>query len=196
MKRILLTALFLLAINVGGISAFAETQTIWATGSFDVSDIFSLEFYTEPNKVLYSTAVPFTDMLPTTTHALADYRVPYDGKSDVGLVCRTNFGASWYLKIHASPPDSPLITIGNIKYYLGQPWNRTLSKLADGEITGGAAWHNIPPSSSVIYTAGPTDLINTPWGTLCTFSFAIDPSRLTPDQIYNCAIQFTFTTSP
>lgn len=193
MKKVLLIFIFLLAITVANICSFAETKTIIAQGSLDVPNIWSFQYYFDDN-VLYSTEVPFTNMDPTSSHVMADGREYYDGKNDVGILCRTNLNVMWHLKIHATPSDTPLVTLGNIQYYLGQPWNRTLERPADGEVIGGAAWHSIPTSSTAIYKAGSTDLSNLPYGTLCLFSFAINPGKLSPTEVYNCTIHYTLTT--
>ena len=194
MKRILLTAVFLLAITAGGISSFAETRTVWATGSFDVPNVWSLESYTDP-KVLYTTEVPFTNMDPTSTWVESDGRMQDSGKMDIGLLCRTNLGETWYMKIQGSA--GALVSIAGLKYGMWQPWDRTLNQPSDGEIAGGAGWHDMPTSPTIIYTAGINDENNTPFGTQCAFNFVIsNAGKLDPSQVYNCAIQFTFTTTP
>ncbi len=199
MKKVLLIFVFLLAITVANICSFAETKTVIAQGSLDVSNIWSFEYYIDDN-VLYTTDIPFNiteERIRTQgTHVMADGREYYDGKNDVGILCRTNLNVMWHLKIHATPSDTPLVTLGNIQYYLGQPWNRTLNMPADGEVVGGAAWYSIPTSSTVIYKAGSTDLSNLPYGTLCLFSFAINPGKLSPTEAYNCTIHYTLTTTP
>lgn len=199
MKKVLLIFVFLLAISITNVFSFAETKTIIATGGFDVPNIWSFERYSDEN-VLYLTEVPFNiteeRIRKQSTHVMADGREYDDGKNDIGMLCRTNLNVTWYLKIHTTPSNSPLITLANIQYYLGQPWNRTLNKPADGEVVGGAAWHSIPTSSTAIYKAGSTDLSNMPYGTLCLFSFAINPSKLKPTEIYNCTIHYTLTATP
>jgi hypothetical protein len=203
MKRLLIIFIFLFSVNVFNISSSAETKTVMAAGTFEVSNTFALEFYdNEPGKYLYTTGVPFLNIAdPSQTFVQADGRVPYDGKNDVGLLCRTNLGEIWYLKIQASPAASPLITVANIKHYLGQPWNRSYGPgewdgaPADGTLTTDPPeWVNISSTPTTIYTAGPNDFDNLPGGTLCSFSFAINPSMLDPGQPHYCTIGYTLTT--
>ena len=193
MKKAALILIFLLAVSIAGVFSFAETDTIIASGSFEVPNIWSLEFYTDQN-VLYTTSVPFTRMDPTDNWVESDGREASSGKSDIGLLCRTNLGDTWHMKIQGSV--SPLITVGKLKYGLWQPWNRTMNQPSDGTITVGEGWHDMPTASTAVYTAGHYDESNLPYGTLCMFSFAIDPGRLDPTQTYNCTIQFTLTTTP
>ena len=194
MKKIFLITILLLAIIFLNPASFAETKTIIASGSFSAINIWGIEFYLD-SKILYTTMIPFTQITdPSKTWAESDGRTLNSAKSDIGLLCRTNLGGPWYMKIEGAA--SELISVGQLKYGLWQPWNRTRNEFSDGEITGGADWHDMPTSAAVIYTAGPLELINTPYGTLLTFSFAINPSNLRPLQTYNCAIQYTMAASP
>ena len=186
----------LLLVSLMAAPSFAETVMVLANGAFDVPDIFTLEFYDrEPNKYLYTTAVPFTNMDPTQTWVMADQRKANDGKNDLGLLCKSNLGEIWYLKIHGSPNN---FFLGKIKYGLWRPWNMKLGQPADGILNEG--WQALPATASTVYTAGPGDLSNlgAEWwqqGTLCGFSFSIDPSKLDPTRIHQCTVQFTLTTN-
>ncbi len=195
MKKILIF-IFLLAVSLRSAPSFAETVTVMAGGALEVSEIFSIEFYTqEPNKYLYTTNIPFTDMDPTKALVMADGRAEGDNKNDVGLLCKTNLGEEWYLKIQGSPND---FFLSKIKYGFWRPWNMKLGQPADGILSEG--WHPLPAEVTTIYTAGNNDLNNLGnevWqqGTLCGFSFAIDPNGLSPKQNYHCTVQFTMTTN-
>lgn len=195
MKKISLF-LFLLLLGLTTTSSFAETVMVVAGGAFDVPDIFTLEFYErEPQKYLYTTQVPFTNMDPTQTWVMADQRQANDGKNDLGLLCKSNLGEVWYLKIHGSPND---FFLSKIKYGLWRPWNMKLGQPADGTLNEG--WQKLPATATTVYTAGAGGLNNLgeEWwqqGTLCGFSLAIDPSKLDPTRIYPCTIQFTLTTN-
>ncbi|MFA6609725.1 MAG: hypothetical protein WCT15_02625 [Candidatus Omnitrophota bacterium] len=176
-------------------SSFADTVTATADMVAGVTNVFSIEFYTsEPAKVLYSTSVPFTSMDPTKTFCYADGRSDSDGKSDVGILCRTNLGQVWYLKVNAST-SSPDFNLANFKYYLGQPWNRTRNATADGTLSQASAWNSIPTSLTTLYTAGQFDKNNLAYGTLATFSFAINPAGMTAGRTYNITITYTMTTA-
>ena len=189
---------FLLVVSLWCASSFAETAMVMATGTFQVSDIFTMEFYDrEPDKYLYTTTnIPFGTMDPRKTFVQAEGRQSNDGKNDLGLLCKTNLGEVWYLKIQGSPDD---FFLSKIKYGFWRPWNMKLGQPADGTLSEG--WHPLPSDFTTVYTAGTNDLSNLgeQWwqeGTLCGFSFAIDPSRLDPTQIYHSTIQFTMAATP
>ena len=195
MKGIIII-LILLSVAISGSISFADTATITATGTFDVGDVFSLTFYeSEPDKYLYTTEVPFTNVDPTQTWVQADARSANDGKNDIGLLCKSNLGEIWYLQIQGSPND---FFLSKLRYGFWRPWNMKTGGPADGALNEG--WHAIPAATTIIYTAGSEDLNNLgneEWqqGTLCGFSFAVDPSKLVAEQIYQCTVQFTLTTS-
>ena len=72
MNRILLTtvaAIFVLTLAIATLATADEILQTTVTGTVD--DVFSLEFYTEPGKVLYSTSVPFTNIDPTDEYNYA-----------------------------------------------------------------------------------------------------------------------------
>ena len=199
MKKILLITTLLSAVTTATFvsqPSFAETRTIMASGSFDVSNIFMMEFYTgEPNKFLYTTQIPFTNMDPTKTWVQADNRSQNDGNSDIGLLCKSNLGETWYLKIQGGPAG---FFLEQINYGFFRPWNNKYGQSSNGILVEG--WAPLPASPMKIFTAGANDLNNMgsePWqqGTLCGFSFAINPSKLDANSNYACQIQFTMTLS-
>ena len=194
MKRILVLVLLILA-GLGHTLSFAQTVMATANGSFHVPDIFTLEFYDrEPDKYLYTDRIPFTNMDPTQTWVMADRRRTGDGKNDLGLLCKTNLGQRWYLKIQGRPND---FFLSKIQYGFWQPWNLSLAQSSNGSLSEG--WQALTANPTTIYTAGSNDLFNLGLegqeGTLCGFSFAIDPSKLDPSRVHQCTIQFTLTTN-
>ncbi|NQU95613.1 MAG: hypothetical protein HQ549_05230 [Candidatus Omnitrophica bacterium] len=199
MKKIFLITTLLLTVTAAsfvGQSSFAETRTVIAAGSFDVSNIFMMEFYTgEPSKYLYTTQVSFTNMDPTKTWVQADNRSQGDGNNDIGLLCKSNLGETWYLKIQGSPGG---FFLEQVKYGFWRPWNMRYGQSSNGALIEG--WQPLPTSPARIFTAGANDLNNMgaeTWqqGTLCGFSFAINPSQLDANNNYACQIQFTMTLS-
>ena len=176
--------------------SYADTVIVTANGTVTVPEIFTLEFYDqEPDKYLYTSNVPFSNMDPTQTWVTADGRATGDGKNDLGLLCKTNAGEVWYLKIQGSPNDTFL---SKIRYGLWRPWNMKTGQSADGGLVEG--WQPLPAGPATIYAAGSEDLSNLgveDWqqGTLCGLSFAIDPSQLDSTMIHQCTIQFTLTTN-
>ncbi|MBL7157581.1 MAG: hypothetical protein ISS92_05435 [Candidatus Omnitrophica bacterium] len=196
MKKILLVTILLLTAIFLNPSSFAETRTVIATGGFDVSNVFMMEFYTgEPSKYLYTTQISFTNMDPTKTWVQADNRFQGDGNNDIGLLCKSNLGETWYLKIQGSPSG---FFLEQVKYGFWRPWNRKYGQASNGDLTEG--WQPLPASPARIFAAGANDLNNmgtetSQQGTLCGFSFVINPSQLDANNNYTCQIQFTMTLS-
>ncbi|MBI5144378.1 MAG: hypothetical protein HZA30_04860 [Candidatus Omnitrophica bacterium] len=175
--------------------ANADTVTTTATMQAAVSDVFSMDFYTDA-KVLYTTNIPFTNIDPTKSMCYADGRQEYDGKADTGVVCRSNLNTTWYLKMSATAVSSPPFPMANFKYYMGQPWNRTLNVSADGTLSNAPDWYPAPTSPVVMYTAGTNDKSNLPYGTLATLSFSVNPEGLTSGYTYTISINYTLTVTP
>jgi len=194
-KQILLSLIIVWAMLLPAPAVHADTATAMATIQAGVSDIFSIEFYIDGN-VLYNTNIPFTLIDPTKQMCYADSRREYDGKSDTGVLCRTNMNVPWYLKMSVANASAPALPLGNFKFYMGQPWNRTLNKSADGQLTYSPNWTAVPTAPTVIYTAGPSDKNNLPYGTLGTLSFSIYPQGLVAGSTYRVNITYTITTSP
>ena len=175
-------------------AANADIATVTATMQAAVSDVFSIEFYTDAN-VLYSTNIPFTNIDPTKSLCYADSRREYDGKSDTGVVCKSNLNVTWYLKMGATT-STPTFPMANFKYYMGQPWNRNTGQQADGTLAQTPNWYSIPTAPTVVYTSGDLDKSNLPYGALATLSFAIDPRNLYSGVSYIINISYTLATAP
>jgi len=199
MHKILLFILVLTVFSMVSSLSYAETKTVILNGTFGSSPFFSIEFY-QDNNTLYTTLVPFTNMDASSNFVMADNRAPYDGKNDVSVLVRTNLNIMWYLKMSASA--TPSIFREHLKFYLGQPWNRSYNPPwggapADGELTiDPPDWTVLPQGPWRAYSAGPHDKINTPGGTLCSYSFAANPGGLDSTTSYQCAITLTLSTTP
>lgn len=193
LRNLLLASLLILPLAIPS-DSFADTATQVGTMEVGVNSWFLIEFYTnEPAKYLYTTNVPFHITDPTSSLCYADGRAAYDGKNDVGVVCSSNIGTTWYLKISAAATSSPAFPLANLKFYLGQPWNRDWGEPADGALAY-TGWTAIPASPAAVYTSGLNDTVNAPLGTLCGFSFAINPDGLYGGQTYSVEITYTFVT--
>ncbi|MBL7157580.1 MAG: hypothetical protein ISS92_05430 [Candidatus Omnitrophica bacterium] len=187
MKKLVITSIVMLfAIAIAGAS-YAADQTLSSNVNASVGSIFSMAFYTDA-KVLYSTNVPFSSVDPSSAFNYADDRTEDDGKSDVGLVIKSNQGNPWYLKIKMNAA-SPLLT--KLGAFTGQPKNRNWDSDADGGVTYGD-WFPITAADVTIYTAGTGDQTNTPEGTLATLNFKVDGSGLVPGP-YTATITYTLT---
>ena len=188
-KILALAAIFLVAqYNVIAFDSSLTTNvTVTATG------VFSMEFYTDAN-VIYSTAVPFSNVDPTKSLVYPNGRSEDDGKSDTGVACISNMGVPWYLKIQGVYSEG--LFDGNAKYYYSQPWDRNTNQQTDGTLAGSVEWTSIPTEASTIYTSGSVDTVNTPFGTLSTFSFGVDPRGLSAERTYTVSVTYTMTTAP
>ncbi len=173
----------------------ADTISQPADAGVTVITIFSIEFYTDAN-VLYSTNLPFT-ITPNKSLCYPDGRAEYDGKSDTGIICRSNLTVPWYLKLSAVAGSSPAFPMQYFKYYMGQPYNRNTDpgQPTDGTLAHKPDWYTIAASPDLVYTSG-SDYSNLPYGTLSTFCFAIDPQDLPGGKSYIVAITYTLTTTP
>ena len=188
-KILALVAVFLIAqSNVVALDSSLTTNvTVTATS------IFSMEFYTDAS-VIYSTAVPFSNVDPTKSLVYPNGRKEDDGKSDAGVVCISNMGVPWYLKIQGVYSEG--LFDGSAKYYYSEPVDRNTNQQTDGTLTGSVKWTPIPTEATSIYTSGPTDTVNTPFGTLSTFSFGVDPRGLSAERTYTVSVTYTMTTAP
>ena len=193
---ILFISLFLLAFS-GSLNA--ETVTQIATIQFQAPDIFSLELVGPsgdfPN-ILYMTNIPFTQIDPALSMCYSDGRTSDSSKSDTGVLIRTNKAIPWYLKMRAVAASSPLFPIEtNFKYYMGQPYNRNTGAPSDGTLASSPAWTPVPISPMVVYSAGPSDMNNLPYGTITTLSFSVNPEGLPSATNYIIEITYTLSAS-
>lgn len=187
--------LFIAAVAVFSIyQQTAATETSKTSNiNILVQNVLSTEFYVD-EKVVYSDVVPFTNVDPNKSMVYADGRLENDGKSDTGIVCKSNAGVNWQFKLHAIP--TPPLTADKLKYYVSQPYNRNTGGLADGTLARSAWWYAFSSTPTTIYSSGFHDTSNLPFGTLITFNFALDPSGLNAGQAYSLAVIYTFTTTP
>jgi hypothetical protein len=137
--------------------------------------------------------ITFSNVDPSSAYNYPDGRSEGDGKSDIGLVAKSNQGVAWYLKIGINS-GSPLVD--KLGAYMSQPWNRNWDSPADGGRAHGDNWWNVPASATTIYTAGPAgDYTNTPFGTLATLSYKIDGTSMSPGS-YSGTVTYTLTQTP
>src|SRR3989338_6731746 len=123
---ILIVSLIGCAIGVDYVHA-DENKTTDVSAS--VGSVFSLAFYTEADKVLYSTSVPFSNVDPANDFNYADNRAENDGKSDVGLIIRSNAGSIWYFKMSVNAAST---LAGKLAAFMGPPTNRNSNSASDG----------------------------------------------------------------
>jgi hypothetical protein len=182
------SVLLLKATTITALDSSAST-----TISVTAANIFAVEFYTDQN-VIYSTTIPFSNIDPSGSLIYPNARSEDDGKSDTGVVCISNVGTQWYLKLQAV--YSAGLPTGSVKYYYSQPWNRNTGNRANGTLTNTESWRSVPETPTTIYTSGSDDTVNAPFGTLSTFSFAVDPKGLTSGSAHTVAVTYTMTTVP
>lgn len=187
-----LIAILLIALIRAVPSARAADTTGTSSVSISIQQVFSMEFYTDQN-TLYSDTVPFTGVDSAKSFVYADGRMENDGKSDTGVVCKSNAGLAWFLKLHLAP--KPPLTVDKMKYYVDQPYNRNTGGRADGTLTQSANWYIFNATPTTIYTAGYLDKSNLPYGTLFNFNFGLIPSGLDAGRAYTATITYTMTTA-
>lgn len=168
----------------------AVDQTLASSVSADVAGEFSLAFFSDPS-IVHGATIPFGSIDPTITDNLPTGRAQGDGKSDVGLLCTSNTGNTWYLKMHV---DGVSALAGKIDCYLGQPTDRNTGGPASGGLTYGD-WFTIQTAAETVYTAGAGDVVNTPFGTLASLSVRLDGTGLT-DGGYSATVTYTLTETP
>ncbi len=191
MSRKILFLLIALTFITTSISAIDTSKTTNIT--IAIENAFSMEFYTDQN-VVYRDIVPFTNVDPSKSIVYPDGRAEFDGKSDVGVVCKSNAGTLWYFKIHAI--TNPPLTADKLQYYISQPYDRNTGAQADGTITQSPKWYPFSSTPTSVFTAGFHDMSNLPFGTLITINFALNPSGLNAGQAYSAAVVYTMTTAP
>lgn len=188
-KMLIFAILFL---NLSAISWADESSTV-TTIAISLQHVFSMEFYTDTN-VISSNALAFTNVDPNKSMAYPEGRTENDGKSDIGIVCKSNAGTLWYFKVQLRPnPDLPA---DKVKYFVDQPYNRNTGGRADGALAQDVKWHPFSETPTTIYTSGVTDQSNLPYGTLITLSYALDPVGLDTNKSYSAVVTYTMTTVP
>ena len=191
-QRVLLIAVATLILSGAHQPAYCADSSSTTSVSISLQTIFSIEFYTDAN-VLFSTTVPFTNVDPKKSIIYPDGRSENDGKSDTAVICSSNTGKTWYLKLHAQ--TAPPLTVDKVKYYISQPYNRNTGATSDGTLTRTPEWYPLAAEPTTIYTSGYKDMSNLPFGTIVTFSFSLIPTDLESGKTYSAAITYTLTTS-
>ena len=195
MKKLILTTICILAIAT--VAYAGAPVSLTSNVNANVAGVFSMEW--EDNvptvEVTYANGgpLPFTNIDPTLSQVNTDGYV--NTKSDIALICKSNEATTWGIKTSVS---AGLLT-GKLLYYMGQPtmWNGTASVPTNGLLANtvpapGDPWPVIP-ENSVIYTSGGNDTINTPFGSYCGMSIAINPSGLVSGSAPVATITYTMT---
>ncbi len=214
MKRLIAPLVLMIVVMMSGY-VFASESQINSSVTASVDGTFSVEFYPRPGlddpdaNIQFPSGGPitFTNVDPTETIVYPDGRAEGDGKSDVGILCLSNTGEQFYLKIHMT---SATVDDDNLIVYI--PANVTYRN--DGSTLGGVqhseGWYPLwKDSAHTVYQADSNHWNTIPWGTLMTFSFALVPSgKFTPSQGQPCngeplssgshsaTIYYTMTTTP
>lgn len=171
----------------------AESNTV-TNISISLQNIFSMEFYTDSN-VLFTDNVPFMNVDPNKSVVYPEGRQENDGKSDVGILCMSNLGRAWFLKVQLKP-NSMDLPVDKVRYYVDQPYNRNTGGRADGSLARSVQWYAFSETPNTVYSSGASDQSNLPFGTLVTFNYSITPSGLTTGKAYSAVVTYTMTTTP
>ena len=194
MKKAILVVLLGLVMALGiSLNSQLFAVEIGSTNvAVDVAQIFTIQFY--PRAAIDDTGTGFVDNIryhdgqidfpPITEAMLADplnnamvYTgnwVDGDDKSDVGILCISNTGNPWNLKIHMENTD---LTRDNFVVYIPEfaYYRNAATETHANTIVAPNRWVRMPDTPQGIFET--TDhMNNAPWGTLLTLSFAVVPS--------------------
>ncbi len=217
MKRLALLGLIMAMVILGGNYVFADESQISSLVTANVQNTFTVAFYPrsgvdnpDPN-IQFPSGGPilFTDVDPSETIVYPDGRAENDGKSDVGILCLSNIGQQFYLKIHMT---SATIEDDNLVVYIpAKAYNRNQDPSEElGGVQHSEGWYPLwKDTPHTVYMADSNHWNTLSWGTLLTFSFALIPSgQFTPDVGVPCngtplsagshsaTIYYTMSTTP
>ncbi|MCX5749796.1 MAG: hypothetical protein NTZ10_06100 [Candidatus Saganbacteria bacterium] len=166
----------------------AATVTLGGNVSVKVSGVFTLSIDT--SSVDFGSSRPGDWKEVPSTSGYAD-----------AVVCKSNTGSAWYLKIKASGPLSsgsnsiPLANFGWMSSYAGSkntPYNNLSSGLTHQPAEGYQAFTG---SDQGVYTSGPADNNSMPNGTEVQFKYSVqvpdNPSQLAGT--YTTTVTYTMT---
>ena len=208
LQAIILASLFLFTN-----SAFAEQDTVVTNTSFDVPSVFDIAFYSDPATIRYGDGqivFPAYDPASNMTMVLTSGWADNDGKSDVGVVVRTNIDKDWALKIRLSSATEGFQDTNLAIYEPDRVYNRNYTGAASERNTGiTKQWYISSTTDKTIYTGTGSDRNTAPFGMLAPFSFAVLPTgkampsgqsqigygNILGAKIYSFAVTYTATTT-
>ena len=183
MKKLAQALLVTVALLAGSSYLFAASSTVQSDFSATVTGVFQIAFYPRAGIDVSDPTIQFPNG-QVTFPAITDLAVPMvyptgraerDGKSDVGILCLTNTGDPWNLKIHMVST-----TIGHDNFIVYIPANAYFRNNDPATALGGVnfqeGWWKMWDVPTTVYAVYDHYSVNMPWGTLLTFNFAIVPS--------------------
>lgn len=201
-----LTAVFLLVMGSASYAATDRPKT--TTARVTVGEIFSLTFYADADSVREPLGGPLdfkrvdgsspSGWYYNAAATLDGNGDPNDGKSDVGLICKSNahtVASPFYLKIKKSSDTLDTKT----GYNVSGAFSVADGTAVDGTVTypsgfkgstgiGNLGWGELPTSDATIYQSG-TNIYAT-YGVLFPISFALVPDGLAATS-YTTTITYT-----
>ena len=211
MKKLI--AIVTMAVLLGTV-AYAAEDTITSPASVSVLSIFSIEFFDggTTGSVRYPNGdIDFNAYDPSGDETMVFTTQYSDGdlKSDVGVVCRTNIGQDWALKIRMQSGSASFLPTNIAVYKPDVVYDRNTTPSTQYSTGATKQWYIMSDSYETIFT-GTGGLQNTaPFGILATFSFAILPTgtakpegqstigsgNILPQGAYNVSVDYTLTTT-
>jgi hypothetical protein len=194
MKKLLAIAMTVIMVVSLAHTCGALTTNVSSSASASTSTtaLFSVEF---DDSCSYPTGGPLAWGTVDVTSSLVRLPGHQDGRSDIGVICRTNNNTNWYFRFGTSSTGLQ----NRVKYYMAMPINRNTSTYSNGTLANatpasGSDWPKIG-SSTLAYTSGTQDRINTPYGTGVYFDLAFDPSGLAANTSASGTLTYTMSTS-
>jgi hypothetical protein len=196
---IVISLIFLVLLPGASAYCALSDQDAQTDAKVSVSAIFRADCV-PPNgtSIMFANTITFSNIDPNKSFALPDGRAVGDGKSDVGISCKSSGTAQWFLKIGITAGNMP---DNKLKYYLSQPyiWDNEhgVSIQTNGTIIPDPpGWTPIPRNgTTTVYSSGTNDTSNIPLGTLLTLSFQVDTMGLTAGT-YSATVTYTMSTTP
>ena len=177
-------------------TARADTATLTSTITAKVKPALSMEFagVQDTNTAISWDNVDSSgenNVIPPTNRPKDE-----DGGdlADVGVIVKYNgTRVSWYLMISLS---GDIDLTDKVKFYMKQPINRNTTLATDGALgfptpPANSDWPKIPAAPAVVYTSGPGDTINTPFGTFVGISYGLNPVGLEAGTSYTGTVTYT-----
>jgi hypothetical protein len=200
-KKIIFPILFLIALSL---SASAAEDSVTTTANGEIDSVFSIEFFNDASVRYADGQISFPLYDPTSGDLMiaTTAYVQGDGKSDVGVVCRTNIGQDWALKVRMANPSAGFEKTNVAIYKPTEVWDRNTGSPYSTGAPG--TWQIISDVDETIFTGSGGLQNTTPNGILATFSFQVLPTgtdgtigygNVLNAGIYSFDVVYTLTTS-
>jgi len=194
-KIIVLTIMAMLVAS----AAYALT-TVSQGASATIGTAMSIEFASTTDTTFGGGNIVWAAVDPSAGSHIAPDSADRTGlptaKMDTAVICKYNNTQKWQLKMYINGGT----LAGKVRFYEAKPvrgataGNGTM--YAGQPVPAGSNWPFIPTSDTAIYTSGTNDTINTPFGSFCGISYALDPTGLSSGTTATGTINYTIVQVP